>query len=370
MRRHHFLGRIPFQLDPSCKLWLPFRRYGSEQSKIWDISGNNNHGIITGAVPAQIPTLSGVALVANGGMEDGDPPTGWSAYNSPETFEQSGVQKHTGSYSTHIVDSTPSRGGFYQTISIITNKQYKVSFWYYIVSGSIRVELDYPSVYDLLSKTGSWCYFEKIFTRISTYSRIYFYNSSASVAAEFYIDDVSVQEVVGSTGLGWSFDGGDDVVTIPQSTSINNPVAITMLAWVMNLDRSTDYPPMVCKSDGSGYYYLWEFQTSYKPVFYADGININWGNCASTALPFDKFSQIGVAYSAGDLRYYLNGVSDGNYSVTNANISANTANLLIGKRHDGLFGKFIFGEVLIFNRALSAQEIRDYFERTRHIYGI
>lgn len=43
--------RRGFDLDPSCKLWLPFYKYGAEQPKIYDQSGNNNHGTITGAVP-------------------------------------------------------------------------------------------------------------------------------------------------------------------------------------------------------------------------------------------------------------------------------------------------------------------------------
>ncbi len=34
-----------------CTLYLPFYKYGNEQQKIWDQSGNNNHSTITGAVP-------------------------------------------------------------------------------------------------------------------------------------------------------------------------------------------------------------------------------------------------------------------------------------------------------------------------------
>src|SRR3990170_185356 len=78
---------------------------------------------------------SGTELVTNGEMEDGDPPTGWSANNNPETFERSGVQKHGGSYSAHIVDSTPSYGGFYRAgISwpYGTGLYLRFSFWDYL----------------------------------------------------------------------------------------------------------------------------------------------------------------------------------------------------------------------------------------------
>jgi hypothetical protein len=42
-----------FDLDPSCKLWLPFYAYGAEANKIYDQSGNNNHGTIAGATLSQ-----------------------------------------------------------------------------------------------------------------------------------------------------------------------------------------------------------------------------------------------------------------------------------------------------------------------------
>ncbi len=44
------IRRRGFALDPTCKLWMPFYRYGAEQSLIWDYSGNNYHGAISGAI--------------------------------------------------------------------------------------------------------------------------------------------------------------------------------------------------------------------------------------------------------------------------------------------------------------------------------
>ncbi len=49
-------GRIrhwrPYPVDETCKIYLPLYKYGREQSKVWDISGNNNHGTIVGAIPS------------------------------------------------------------------------------------------------------------------------------------------------------------------------------------------------------------------------------------------------------------------------------------------------------------------------------
>jgi hypothetical protein len=44
----------PYPVDPSCVLYLPFYKYGAEQQKIWDVSGNNNHGTIYGATPGEL----------------------------------------------------------------------------------------------------------------------------------------------------------------------------------------------------------------------------------------------------------------------------------------------------------------------------
>ncbi len=46
------LRKRGFVIDPSYKGWWIFHRYGSEQSMIWDYSGNDNHGVIHSVAPA------------------------------------------------------------------------------------------------------------------------------------------------------------------------------------------------------------------------------------------------------------------------------------------------------------------------------
>ena len=40
-----------FPLDPTCVLWMPFYRYGTEQSRIWDYSFDNLSGAIAESTP-------------------------------------------------------------------------------------------------------------------------------------------------------------------------------------------------------------------------------------------------------------------------------------------------------------------------------
>jgi len=42
-------------------LYLPFYSYGANAQKVWDMSGQGNHGVITGAVPGTYPMLQSVA---------------------------------------------------------------------------------------------------------------------------------------------------------------------------------------------------------------------------------------------------------------------------------------------------------------------
>lgn len=146
------------------------------------------------------PTL-GPELITNEGFETGDPPSNWVAYNNLETFERSTTQKYGGTYSGHGIDSSASYGGFDQTISVTTGKTYRVSFWYYMVSGSVdafwnNVEEENPFVVNL-TITGSWQYYEteQVCPNGDCENSINFNNNSNSVTTEFYIDDVSVREV-------------------------------------------------------------------------------------------------------------------------------------------------------------------------------
>jgi len=51
----------PYPIDETCKLYLPFYKYGGEQSKIWDLSTSHNDGTISGCVPTSYPMLQPVS---------------------------------------------------------------------------------------------------------------------------------------------------------------------------------------------------------------------------------------------------------------------------------------------------------------------
>jgi hypothetical protein len=137
-------------------------------------------------------------LIYNGGMEDGNPPTYWSMWGSPPTFERSNAQKHSGDYSTHIIADGSNQGfsasqnRHNQSAGII----YKQSVWFYMVSGQIqsRWNTGGGAGADIFTHTttGSWQYWSRWYEEIDGGDEAYpaFYSNGG--AAEFYIDDVSV----------------------------------------------------------------------------------------------------------------------------------------------------------------------------------
>lgn len=154
--------------------------------------------------------LWGGSHVKTGDMEgDGN----WSSTGTPETNERSSAQAHGGTYSRHVVDSTASKGGISQAFTSETgntyqgpNHSFRVGFWYYIVSGEFEAKLwnlstvseAYTAWSATYTTTGSWQHIEvdvSIDWLQAGVLYLQFLNSSASVAAEFYIDDVSGYQI-------------------------------------------------------------------------------------------------------------------------------------------------------------------------------
>ena len=164
---------------------------------------------------------TGAELVTNGSMEAD---ANWADQGTPETNERSSTYAHLGTYSRHAIDSTASFGGFKSdTFTVTAGKVYKISFWYYGVTGTIRPQLidgGGATIWNTISLTtkGVWTRYTANVTSLTSGSsaRVAFINSSNSAAAEFYIDDVSVRQY---TGDGW--------ITAPNNGSlINFPATI------------------------------------------------------------------------------------------------------------------------------------------------
>jgi hypothetical protein len=349
-----------------CVLYLPFYAYGGNAQVIWDLSGQGNHGTITGAAPGSYPILAGQNLVTNGGMETGDPPTEWNPGDTPETFEQSGVQKHSGSYSAHLVDSTPSYAYFYQQIAIAPLKKIKLSFWYYQVSGNSQTWVLTPGFIESLysfgfNVDGAWTYHEAIFATSTTVPniKILFRNLSAAASAEFYIDDVRIEEITGYESLGWSFNGSSDRVV---HSSLNLGTIHTLHYWLQHQGTSG------VVHGGANTYHGLKIN---------DGIGVVGYNAGATEVTVSHNGTgksqwktlFSIVRSGASVIFYQDGAKIGATQTLDANNDLTVTDF--GRYSNGTsYFKGIIFESLALTRSFSAEEVKSYFDLTRSRYGV
>ena len=154
-------------------------------------------------------TIGTGQLVSNGGMTDGNPPTGWISYGSPDTFEQSNAAAIGGppsgyTQTAHVISLSSAYKGFYQTLTFVPDVLDTLSFWYYLVSGQLNIQC---GGVDIDATTGSWQYVQ--INQPSRSGEVNIMIRSNNIAAEFYVTGVSV-------GLGAKYLHSSGVGTLTQ----------------------------------------------------------------------------------------------------------------------------------------------------------
>ena len=167
-----------------------------------------------------------------------------------------------------------------------------------------------------------------------------------------------------------SFDGVDDYVKVADSQNLALDI-LTVILWVAGGYQIDDWANVVDKIDvnnvgwaidvsGNGPKMRVRIDTSavQNQIFYI-----------GEALD-EKWHQVAVVIENGEIRGYLdaqNTLQDV-YEVGDGITCAKP--LRIGNRSDNTnYFKGLIGEVHIYNRALSAREIRELYNRTKHLYG-
>ena len=142
-------------------------------------------------------TLSGAELVVNGTMElDSD----WDTYSGPGTNERSDVQKHGEAYSRHVSGTNYMGIQTSATIAFALNKLYKVVGYLYVVTNAARLvrqdSTSFPYTGAYKEAMASWQESAGYVTcPLSGNSKIIAHGSQSVSSNEFYVDDVSIQQV-------------------------------------------------------------------------------------------------------------------------------------------------------------------------------
>ncbi len=166
-----------------------------------------------------------------------------------------------------------------------------------------------------------------------------------------------------------SFDGVDDYVDCGNDESLNITDAITIEGWFQS-NEGTNYGMIISKMTGwraSGYW------MSYDKGLYIFNVGKGsdyqmWGASASAGAEWTHIT--GTFTKDGQIKIYKNGVLVQSQNVTGGIISLPTTKLVMAAYKDGLTGgpwafNGLIDEVRIYNRALSAEEIKRHYEMSK-----
>ena len=180
----------------------------------------------------------------------------------------------------------------------------------------------------------------------------------------------------GKVGQAFVFDGGSAYVEVPSSPKITPRGSFTVMAWVNYLRTSgtSSSVPIVGKGQDANTALDWFLGISPNQRL-RPHVNIVRGNwvyfdCA-TPLDFGKWYHVAMVYDGRSLRGYVNGKLDGTHAASGA-VQATDYSLRIGvyapinaTGGDKLSLPGKIDEVSLFNRALSASEIKAIYSRQK-----
>ena len=161
----------------------------------------------------------------------------------------------------------------------------------------------------------------------------------------------------GRTGSALSFDGVNDLVTIPDSASLD-VTRITMMAWVRPTVLSGWRTALMKEATGGLAYVLYAHDNAPKPAGYLSIGNGDRLIDGTSALPLNTWSHLAVTYDGASMRIYVNGVLVRSRART-GNIATTAQPLRIGG--NTVWGEYFGGlidDVRLYNRALTLAEIQ------------
>ena len=165
----------------------------------------------------------------------------------------------------------------------------------------------------------------------------------------------------GNSNSAYIFDGTDDYFEFPQDASLN-PTRFSFSAWVNASDNSTNWGTVLKSRNSYSGYNLYKSNQNTWQVWIGDGSS--WTVIGSENVEINQWVHLVGTYDGSELKLYKNGnlnASDNSSFVVNAwkplRIGAGKTN----QETAGYYFNGVIDEVRIYNKALSAAEIRDLY---------
>ena len=178
------------------------------------------------------------------------------------------------------------------------------------------------------------------------------------------------------------FDGVNDYIITPNSTTLNITSTITLESWIKSTtlansshgdgifskglsadNNSGVYETLLAQSGGVNYPFFRMRIGAVTPTYFPTNIPII----------LNQLYHIVSTYNGSIMRIFVNGVESGTGLSTTGTIQSNTQELAIGVRYNRSSDSYFNGNIYlskIYNRALSAQEIFQNYNATKSRFNL
>jgi len=173
--------------------------------------------------------------------------------------------------------------------------------------------------------------------------------------------------VNGTIGKAYSFDGIDDYIEVPDSSSLNTN-SLTIILWMKPQTQSVNkifLSKGYYKKDG---WYLWQETDNDLQI------RVNWAgsfdnDASSKIFKTGEWQQVAIVFNKTNIYYYKNGslyAKDPKGTLNSNWKTPVNRKLIIGAYNSGYNWKGIIDELMIFNRTLTSTEILQIYNAQKN----
>jgi hypothetical protein len=158
----------------------------------------------------------------------------------------------------------------------------------------------------------------------------------------------------GRFGRAMSFDGVDDIVTVPDDPALRFTTEMTLEAWVKPTAATAWRSVIFKEADAGAAYALYANSEDDRPGVFLGGAT---GVSGPSVLDANRWTHLAATFDNGTLRFFVNGAAVGSLQVE-GDLATGSGPLSFGANH--VWGEQFRGlidEVRVYNRALSTAEI-------------
>jgi hypothetical protein len=164
----------------------------------------------------------------------------------------------------------------------------------------------------------------------------------------------------GRFGPALSFDGVDDLVTIPDAASLDLTNGMTLEAWV-NPTALSGWRTIMMKEINAGLAYaFYANDNAPKPAAYVHLANQSQssGVSGTSQVPLNAWTHVAVTFDGGTERMFINGVEVSSAPASGSIVQSSNSLRIGGNAVWGEYFAGLIDEVRIYDRALTATEIQ------------